>query len=62
MLLPPARYGYEKVQPLNNIQSVESCEKDIQLVTNLNDTAKVLLGAQNRIAGIVSRYFVCLFY
>jgi len=48
MLVPPSRYSYERIRPLNNITDVITEEGAIQLFTQLNPILKIMLAAQHR--------------
>ena len=51
MLLPPSNYSYDKISPINTINNVEEQEKNIQVVSQLDFTAKLLLAAQYKAKG-----------
>lgn len=54
MLMPIARYTYERIPPLNEAHDIEQHLTALYNLTELAEASKILLGAQYRSKGVLS--------
>lgn len=54
MLIPIARYTYERIPPLNEARDIEEHLTALYNLTELAEASKILLGAQYRCKGVLS--------
>lgn len=52
MLMPIARYTYERIPPLNEARNIEQHLTALYNLTELAEASKILLGAQYRCKGV----------
>ena len=53
MLMPIARYTYERIPPLNDARNIEQHMTALYNLTELAEASKILLGAQYRCKGVL---------
>jgi len=53
MLMPIARYTYERIPPLNEARNIEQHLTALYNLTELAEASKILLGAQYRSKGVL---------
>ena len=53
MLMPVARYTYERIPPLNEARNIEQHLTALYNLTELAEASKILLGAQYRCKGVL---------
>lgn len=53
MLMPIARYTYERIPPLNEAHNIEQHLTALYNLTELAEASKILLGAQYRCKGVL---------
>lgn len=53
MLMPRARYTYERIPPLNEAHNIEQHLTALYNLTELAEASKILLGAQYRCKGVL---------
>lgn len=52
MLIPPSNYSFKQIKPMNTLEAIDTAQGQLNVVTDLSFSYKVLLGALHRQKGI----------
>ena len=52
MMIPPANYAFERIQPLNQTEIVDEYLRKLEELTQLSVASEMLLAAQHNKAGM----------